>query len=318
MSRIVTVLLNYNSDADLQLSVPQLYAQAGIDHSVVIVDNASTAECVRRTRHWLSQRFPDAIIGNVTEVKAWIDANPHVARINGRVYLALNHENRGYSAGNNVGLNIAEQLGATYIVIANPDVRLLSHDVIARLVRALRKHNIAAVIGPAIQDSFGNHQNPIYEPSPYEEAFFPIFKRIQRRTISQHVQEKLNSTHPTKVEKVHGSFFLARFADFQSIGFFDENVFLYCEEAILAKRLQQSGRELIFDPAVRVIHERGTKAKGNVDLYLKSRAYYLTNYCDLKTHEAILIKLTHTLIRLKNMFSTQLNTTPHEAKGQPH
>lgn len=314
MFRVVTVILNYNSDADLQLSVPQLHSQTGIDHAVVIVDNASKPECVRRVQRWLSHRFPNSIFGSVSEVKTWINANPHQAQVNGQIYLALNDENRGYSAGNNVGLRIAEQLGATYVVIANPDIRLPSDDVVVRLVLSLLKYSGAAVIGPAILDSSGNHQNPMYEPSPYEEAFFPILKKIQQRKVEHYLREKLDSSHPKKVEKVHGSFFLARLADFQSIGLFDENVFLYCEEAILAKRLQARHRELIFDPSIRVMHERGDKARGNVSLYLTSRNYYLKRYCNLKRHEIILIKVAHMLIFIKNQIRLLIKLKPQPTK----
>tara|TARA_R110001583_G_C5668777_1_gene410468 strand:+ start:1217 stop:1450 length:234 start_codon:yes stop_codon:yes gene_type:complete len=63
--RIASVVLNYNSDADLKVSVPQLLAQQGIHHSLIIVDNASQPECVERTQAWVRETYPDAVIGTV-------------------------------------------------------------------------------------------------------------------------------------------------------------------------------------------------------------------------------------------------------------
>ena len=59
----------------------------------------------------------------------------------------------------------------------------------------------------------------------------------------------------TKVEVIHGCFFMARLKDFKKINYFDTNTFLYYEENILGKKALKKGLGVYVDSKVAVTHD---------------------------------------------------------------
>ncbi len=83
-----------------------------------------------------------------------------------------------------------------------------------------------------------------------------------------------------------GAFFLIRAREFHEIGGFDEGTFLYGEEFILGKKLQQWNKHFLFDSTVTVLHYQGAATgferwRPNRQMYNFRRAsqmYYLRQY----------------------------------------
>ena len=68
----------------------------------------------------------------------------------------------------------------------------------------------------------------------------------------------------------------------RDIEYFDENTFLYSEEAILSKQVLQKNGHIVFNPNIEAIHAHKASEKGNkykrMLFFTKSRLYYLRNY----------------------------------------
>ena len=64
-------------------------------------------------------------------------------------------------------------------------------------------------------------------------------KIIGNKTIYN--ENELNKAFPVKVDVLAGSFFIIRSKAFSSVKGFDDTVFLYNEENILSKKLQEKG-----------------------------------------------------------------------------
>jgi GT2 family glycosyltransferase len=62
--------------------------------------------------------------------------------------------------------------------------------------------------------------------------------------------------HPRSVGTVGGTAMLIRREAFDRVGGFDEDFFMYCEEADVAKRLERASLERHFVPTVEVLHHR--------------------------------------------------------------
>ncbi|MTV75018.1 hypothetical protein GM540_13810, partial [Streptococcus pneumoniae] len=60
------------------------------------------------------------------------------------------------------------------------------------------------------------------------------------------------------VDLVKGSFFAVRLSDFHDVGYFDESVFLFCEERILAKKLQKANKKIGILPEAKYYHNHST------------------------------------------------------------
>ena len=106
MNNIPVILLNYNSSADCRECVADLKRQEGVELDIVIVDNCSPREGEQDTIRQL------CIVEGCTFIQA--------------------KENRGYNAGNNIGLRYASEKGYKYALIANPDMRFPQTDYVAQ------------------------------------------------------------------------------------------------------------------------------------------------------------------------------------------
>ena len=132
--RVPVILLNYNSSADCRECVADLKRQEGVELDIVIVDNCSPREGEHNT---IRQLCTD-------EGCTFIQAK----------------ENRGYNAGNNIGLRYAAEKGYKYALIANPDMRFPQTDYVTQLVKVMEEKPEVAACGSTILSISGERQNP--------------------------------------------------------------------------------------------------------------------------------------------------------------
>lgn len=278
---IAVIILNYNSEQDLKICAEQVVQQQSVRLSIILVDNASRAESLAVIKTWLTTWRSEAVCGMEDEVHAWIHQNPELARDSGKVYLIENHENRGYSAGNNVGIRLADALGADAVLIANPDMRIENQNYLTELSKELFANSQNFVAASKIIDLNGVDQNPLREPTFLEELFWP---RWLLRKFSKKISYIIE-THELKsvpVPKVAGCCMLIKMSFLRRIGYLDENVFLYCEEPILSAKVRTEKGCILYVPMVAATHahircEKDNDAKRML-LFIKSRKYYLKIY----------------------------------------
>jgi len=112
--RAVVVVLNWNLPADtlrcLQTTAPLVRAGT----SVVVVDNGSEQALWTELNDSVHSSFPDCV--DITESES------HGARIErGRHAIVRLEQNLGYAGGNNVGMRIALNSGAEWVILLNND-----------------------------------------------------------------------------------------------------------------------------------------------------------------------------------------------------
>ena len=249
--KVPVILLNYNSSADCTKCVSDLKRQEGVELEIIIVDNCS--------------REDDAL------------AVEQLAKAEGCTFIAAK-ENRGYNAGNNIGLRYAAEKGYEYALIANPDMEFPQKDYIAQLVNVMEQKPDVAVCGSNIVTTEGQRQNPKRYTTYSEELLWPInglYNLLFRKSFIQDVSNQY-------CEMLMGSCIFVRTKFIERIGYFDENVFLYCEEPILGKQVKTANMKMFYlDDATavpaHVASEKGSFVRRH-DIYWKSRWYYLKNY----------------------------------------
>ena len=258
MTKIPVILLNYNSVQDCRKCIGFLKRQEGVELEIIIVDNCSKREGEQETLKQLMEE-------------------------SGCTFIAAT-ENRGYNAGNNIGLRYAAEKGYKYAVIANPDMEFPQSDYFKCLVRVMEKDNNVAIVGSDIRDAEGLQQNPLELVSFWDEFLWPI------SMIKFKLSGKSLATQQKQLEKgycnvVSGSCLLVRVDFIKGIGYFDENVFLYCEEAILSNQVKKANKKIYYLPDAVAIHRHIKNEKGNpykrLILLCNSRDYknkYHSNY----------------------------------------
>lgn len=250
--RVGVVILNYNTSGDCQKCISYLKTQQGVACEIVVVDNCSAAEDVAQ----------------LTEI----------CRQEG-VVLIKNAENRGYSAGNNIGLRYVVEQGLEFALIVNPDMELHQPDYLCRMVETMSAEERIVVLGTDIVNQDNVPHNPMHHTTYFEELFPPY------EIISRRIRQRYAKSNPTKsgyCKQLAGCCFLIRLSFVREINYFDENVFLYCEESILAKQVERLGYEMYYMADIIALHRHIVSQKGSIAKRLKilaqSRDYYWEHY----------------------------------------
>ena len=75
---------------------------------------------------------------------------------------------------------------------------------------------------------------------------------------------------------------MIRMSFLKSIDFFDEKVFLYCEEAILSRQVEMSGKRMYYLATTQAVHRHVKSEKGDpikrFKTWGKSRCYFIDRY----------------------------------------
>jgi len=132
----------------------------------------------------------------------------------------LSGENLGYGKANNIGL---KKVKTKYALILNPDTSL-NKDTLSSFLKLAEKYPQFSIIAPYKQE--------------YEQKSFDL--------------EKNNLV---KVKNVKGFAMFLNLKEFEDIGYFDENFFIYFEEIDLCKRLTDSDKEIYLSSSIVINHD---------------------------------------------------------------
>ncbi|MGN6565488.1 MAG: glycosyltransferase [Thermomicrobiales bacterium] len=234
-SLTLSVILVSRNTRELTLrclaSVEASLAGAGISWEAIVVDNASDDGTVAAVR----QAFPDARV-------------------------IASGGNRGFAAGNNLGL--AEAHGEALLLL-NPDTEVVG-DAIPRLLDELAADPALGIIGPALRYPDGTVQES-------RRRFPTRLTPFLESTLVQHYWRRNNvldryylADRPNDVRQdvdwLSGACLLARRAAVEQAGGFDENFFMYSEELEWCARLRAHGWRVAYEPAALVIHHEGASS----------------------------------------------------------
>lgn len=254
MEKIAVILLNYNSVADCKKCIPMLQRQQDVETEFFIIDSASKEE-------------------DANELQAYCEQE-------GFNFFA-SKENLGYNRGNNIGLRAAAKKGYKYALVCNPDMEFPDPYFLSKLINDFNIDKDIVAVGSNIQGLDGKPQNPMNADGNWIESF----NWIRDIWNAKRGKQKSFLDSPTESHVCHkllGSCLLIDLNFIQNIGFFDENVFLYCEEAILAKVIANSGKKAYYNASAKAIHAHKKSEKGNPanrwKAWRKSRLYFNSRY----------------------------------------
>ena len=137
----------------------------------------------------------------------------------------LTGENLGYAKGNNYGLS---KVKSQFALILNPDTKL-EKETISNFLERAEKIKDFAIIGPAKQEEFSN------------------------------IDLNENKDQIFQVSHLKGFAMFLNMNQFEDVGFFDKNFFIYLEEIDLCKRLKKNGKKIYLDKNI-IIHHFGGKS----------------------------------------------------------
>ncbi len=249
----------------------------------------------------------------------------------GKISVIQSERNGGYSYGNNFGIKyLIENYHPDIIGIANPDV-IFDNGLVKRIKEIFASHNDYAVLSGIQFDTQGkigghpfwdNDREPVSMCMQAVSELLPFSSSRRRKRIRayrNYIDGVVNSkTELNSVWAVEGSLFFIRTEDFEAAGMFDENVFMYYEENILACKLHKLGKKVgIINTATYIhahIHADMPKNAGNTEskktlnglenpfrkkLFYASKAYYFRHYVSDSKTVYVFYLLLEKLCRLK-------------------
>lgn len=211
-----------------------------------------------------------------------------------RWQLLQSGENRGYSAGNNVGIRyLMEHTDDDIIGIVNPDVSF-DDDFLQQLREAFATHEEYAILTGVQHRKDGSVSNRAFWPeltrwTTIRSNLWLLNKIANHQTEynMRFVREKLSQAANQsliEVPVVEGCCFFIRRCVWEKIGLFDERMFLFFEEDILAHKVHHKGWKIGVLPRIAFLHDHSTTIKSvysNLQmelLLLKSRGTFYRNY----------------------------------------
>ena len=185
--------------------------------------------------------------------------------------------NGGFSSGNNVGVRYLKKKNIDYCIVTNNDV-ILKKNSIEELFLPLFDDNNILMVTPKILDTDGRVTC---------KAF--TYKQTLKEWIFGRPDDKVPAVSEDSITKVYsfsGCCFAINLSNFSAIEYFDENVFLYCEEAIVSEKAQRAGLDIIYNPKAIITHNHGSTTGQNSLFtdreFLKSLLYYFCAYEDMR------------------------------------
>jgi hypothetical protein len=153
---------------------------------------------------------------------------------------------------------------AKYIAFVNNDTVFLN-DCFSILKNATEKDNSIAMVGG---QSFSENGKQMVAFDHFASISKELFGRdfLEKTNPKKYPKRKLEYTNPIKVNYVQGSFMLVRTEDFNTVGGFDTNIFLYYEETDLCIRLAKMGKSCYLIPEAKYIHYHGASTPQNITI----------------------------------------------------
>ena len=180
------------------------------------------------------------------------------------VAVYANTENSGYAKGNNVGLRLLAVHNPDYALVMNNDVHF-DVSVFDSLIEAYERVEECGAISPLQYYGTGElNRAPLPIPTFWDDFFdYTFFISKMRRRL---LDFKENTLHKDvfRVGRNHGSFIFMDYGLFESVGFFSEDTFLFCEERFLARKLADIGKYCYMHLGCSYVHDHSMTISNEV------------------------------------------------------
>lgn len=262
------ILVNYNTSEHISKFLNSIKAFKDFsEYEIIIVDNNSTFNDKEQLESFKNQA--------------------------GIIY---NKENLGFGAACNVGAKFAK---GEYLLFVNPDTIFIDN-VIPELIKTL---NTDPKIGIASCALVNQNNELVYSFNDFPGMKYELTEAIGSGTHKS-IQNKLdflknNSNKIFECDWVIGAFMFIRKTEFDKVGGFDENFFLYYEDTDLCKRIKDAGNKVVVIPYLKVIHTQMSSVRSpqgeNIFYYHLNRSNLIYSHKHFSFLMVLIIRLLHVI-----------------------
>ena len=146
-----------------------------------------------------------------------------------------------------------------YFLVINPDIKIMEFDFESFLITFDDKK--VAICGPKVIHSSGR-----IEDSP--RKFPTIFSLIARRLFKKNQIDYLIGSNLINVDWIGGMFMVFSSKDYRNLEGFNEDFFMYLEDAEICREVKRINKTVVFNPNFSVIHITERKSRRNLKYFL--------------------------------------------------
>jgi hypothetical protein len=228
-SEVSVVIVSFNTRDLLERCLTHLRGQTEVALQTLVVDNASSDGSQELVR----EHFREVELIELTE-------------------------NVGFGRANNLAF---QRCRGEYVLLLNSDA-FLHPGAVSGLVAAARRHPRAAAVGPRLLNVDGTLQRSAWPfPDPVRLLLEALcIHRILRQSRFYEDLGTWRHDEERSVDFLIGACLLVRAEALREVAGFDEQFWMYGEEADLQRRLAARGWCVIFTPAAQAVHIGGGSA----------------------------------------------------------
>lgn len=172
-----------------------------------------------------------------------------------------NPDNSGFGHGCNIGVARAR---GEQLLFMNPDV-IATAEHIQKLMAIKAQHNIG-IVAPKQVSAAGKAQK-VFDDFPSLLNQSKTLKALLRFVFpSKYLNPRAHYSALTWCDWVTGSVLLIDRADFDAVGGWSEDYWMYVEDVDLCRKAHDCGMSVAYAPEVEVIHAHGGSSRINVDV----------------------------------------------------
>ncbi|MBV1922732.1 MAG: glycosyltransferase family 2 protein [Flavobacteriaceae bacterium] len=276
MIDISIIIINYNTEEYTINCIKSIFEHTTkeLECQYIIVDNGSEKD-------------------SFLKLESYINTIPSTYNIE----LIRSNINTGFGGGNMIGVQKAT---GKYISFINNDV-LLNDDCLLPLKEFMDQNKHVGVCGP---QAF-NSKNEILPTIDH-------FASLSREFLGRKFLESINSekypkrkqlyNEPQRGQFVAGSFMFFNADNFNEIGGFDTNIFLYYEETDICKRLAAINKEAYLVPSASFIHFHGASTERSIAIKIELKISLL--YIIRKHYGIFQFYILLTYLQIRYFFSS--------------
>jgi len=166
------------------------------------------------------------------------------------VTLISNSRNLGFAGGMNVGIRHALEERADWILVLNNDT-VAAPDMMSTLLRQAAAHPSVGILSPAIY--YFDEPSKVWRLGDRQYSWIPVPRKLPDHLVDR--EEFL------PVDYVTGCAMLVRRQVFETIGLFDDQLFMYYEDADFCRRATDAGYAVACVTKARLWHKVSQSAK---------------------------------------------------------
>lgn len=223
------VIVHYNGGEWIEKCLNS-FSKTNYDNKIIIIDNCSTQ---KQDLQIIIDKFPKVILIELDK-------------------------NIGFGRANNVGIKIALDKKAKYIFLLNQDAWLCDNDTIENLIKVANDNPDFGIISPI-------HLNSI--KTSLDQGFGAYIANSKNaELLSDIFLQKYKNIY--KIPFVNAAAWLLNAKNFDKVGFFDSDFFMYGEDTDMINRMLYHNYKLGITPLANICHAREYRTKIFPNTYL--------------------------------------------------